>query len=85
VVFGVARGSVDEQVLVIEDGSALRDFVVEWMGVSRRYGAMAVDVTVEQVRFVDEHEAEVSLGIWMRGNTAAPMMQPARAVEIEGE
>ena len=85
VVFGVARGSVDEQANVIEDGPALRDFIVEWMGVSRRYGHVAVDVTVEQVRFVDEHEAEVSLGIWMPGNTTAPMVQPAGAVEVEGE
>jgi hypothetical protein len=41
------------------------------------------DITVEKVRFVDVDEAEVSLGIWIAGNTA-PMVQPAHAVLVDG-
>ncbi len=84
VVFGVLRRPVDEQVEVIEDGPELRDLVAGWDRASAHLRHLAVDVTVERVRFVDEHTAEVSLGVWMPGNTTSPMIQPARAVEIEG-
>ena len=41
------------------------------------------DRTVERVRFLDETEAEVSVGIWLAG-TPQPMIQPAHAVRQDG-
>ncbi len=41
------------------------------------------DVTVERVRFLDDDEAEVSLGFWMAGSTSA-MSLPAHAVLRDG-
>jgi hypothetical protein len=84
--FGLGGQSLDDAVAVIEDGGRLAGTVsaMREMRTSavRRFPAVN-DITVGQVRFLDEHEAEVTLEIWWAGSVA-PFVQYGHAVLLEG-
>ncbi len=81
-VFGPLSVAPLDAVWAVESGDACLE-LIETLRAGAEYAPVAVsDITVERVRFLDEDEAEVSLGIWIAGNQQ-PMLQPAHAV-IEG-
>jgi Clp amino terminal domain, pathogenicity island component/ClpX C4-type zinc finger len=72
-----------EALWAVEGGAALEPVLVMLDAASARAPVVVNDVTVERVRFVDETEAEVGLGIWMAGQID-PMVQPAHAILEDG-
>jgi hypothetical protein len=81
-VFGPLSAAPADAVWAVEGGEACLE-LLETLREGDEHAPFAVsDITVERVRFLDEDEAEVSLGIWIAGNQQ-PVLQPARAA-LEG-
>lgn len=74
---------VDEAIAFVEGGEQCREYLEIIRAVRGRVPVVVNDQTVERVRFLDETEAEVSVGIWLAGNPQ-PMIQPAHAVLEDG-
>ncbi len=67
----------------VESGDDVLELLIALDEAARHAPVVVNDQTIEHVRFVDEDEAEVGLGLWM-ANSTAPMMQPASAVREDG-
>jgi Clp amino terminal domain, pathogenicity island component len=82
-IFGPFHAPIADSFWAVEGGVAVEPLLRLMERAGPHAPVVVNDVTVEHVRFVDVDEAEVSLGIWIAGNTA-PMVQPARAVLVDG-
>jgi hypothetical protein len=78
-VIGPMHVAVDDALAFVEGGEPCRELLEVIRDASGHLPVVVNDQTVERVRFLDETEAEVSLGIWLAGNPQ-PMLQPAHAV-----
>jgi hypothetical protein len=82
-VFGPSSLPAAESSWAVEGGVELEP-LLRAMEEARDHAPVIVnDVTVERVRFLDEDDAEVSLGFWLPGNPS-PMSMPAHAVLQDG-
>jgi hypothetical protein len=82
-IFGPMQLPLGDASWAVEGGEALES-QLRAMREAAEYAPVVVnDVTVERVRFVDEAEADVSLGFWMPGSTS-PIVMPAHAVLQDG-
>jgi Clp amino terminal domain, pathogenicity island component/ClpX C4-type zinc finger len=82
-VIGPQRVAPGDALWAVEGGAEMQTLLHQLDEDSRHAPVVVNDVTVERVRFLDDDEAEVSLGIWMAGS-GAPMIQPAHAVVVDG-
>jgi hypothetical protein len=82
-IFGSMRLPLGEASWAVEGGAALEP-QLRAMQEAAEYAPVVVnDITVERVRFLDDAEADVSLGFWMSGSPS-PTVLPARAVLQDG-
>jgi hypothetical protein len=82
-IFGPTHLPIEDAFWAVE-GGADREAPLREMQEAAQHAPVVNDITVEQVRFLDEAEAEVSLGFWMAGSPS-PLLMPARAVLHEGD
>jgi len=82
-VYGAAKLPFEEAFWAVESGAELEP-QLQAIKDAREVAPFVVnDITVERVEFVDETEAEVSLGIWFAGRSS-PVTMPAHAVLQDG-
>ena len=75
---------VHDAVAFVESGDdECRALLATIRAVADRVPVVVNDQTVERVRFLDESDAEVSLGIWLAGNPQ-PILQPVHALLEDG-
>jgi hypothetical protein len=82
-VIGPQRLPPAESLWAVEGGAEAESLLQQLHEDSQHVPVVVNDVTVERVRFLDQSEAEVTLGIWLAGNPQ-PVMQPAHAVLQDG-
>jgi hypothetical protein len=82
-VIGPLRLPPEEALWAVEGGGDTEPLLRQFDADARHAPVLVNDVTVERVRFLDESEAEVNLGIWLAGNPQ-PMLQPGHAVLQDG-
>jgi hypothetical protein len=82
-VIGPLRVAPEAALWAVEGGADTEPLLRQLHEDSQHAPVVVNDVTVERVRFLDESEAEVSLGIWLAGSPQ-PMLQPAHAVIVDG-
>jgi hypothetical protein len=82
-VIGPLRVAPEAALWAVEGGADTEPLLRQLHEDSQHAPVVVNDVTVERVRFLDQSEAEVSLGIWLAGNPQ-PLPQPAHAVLEDG-
>jgi hypothetical protein len=82
-VFAPMHLPVDEALAYVEGGELARDLLEQLRQGAEHAPMVSSDQTVERVRFLDEDDAEVSLGLWFPGNPQ-PMLFPVQAVREDG-
>ena len=82
-VIGPDAQPVEEALWAVEGGTGIAEMLSEMRARAARGPFLVVDVTLERVEFVDDSEADVTLGFWL-GNSSAPMMVSARALLRDG-
>jgi len=82
-VYGAASLPIGEAFWAVEGGADLEPQLQAMKDARERAPFVVNDITVERVEFVDEFEAEVSLGIWFAGRSS-PVAMRAHAVLRDG-
>jgi hypothetical protein len=81
-IFGPMQLPLGDAFWAVEGGDELEP-QLQVMKEAAESAPVVNDVTVERVRFLDDAEADVSLGFWMPGSSS-PMVMPAHAVLQDG-
>ena len=82
-VLGPFRVPPADALWAVEAGDHVPELLIALDEAAGHAPVVVNDQTIEHVRFVDEDEAEIGLGLWM-ANSTAPMMQQASAVREDG-